>query len=168
MSITKNTKSLVDDIYKKLNSHIEKILIQDVAPKIIQEENNIIDLMVYQEYKPALYARRGEVGGLIDENNYSSTINSNDHSIELSVANQTMAHPWITVDSEDGSVVEKSVNAGEYLLPIIERGGKYDFPKAEYAYKKPIRATTVDILKSEKTVEETLKKKLKSRGWNIE
>ena len=163
----KSTKDQLDNIYKKLRKDVEQVLKKDVAQAIIDEECNIIDIMVYQEYTPTMYTRREENDGLIDKDNYKSSIVEKAHSIELNVENQTMANPWIY--DQNGNRY-KSRNANEYLLPIVENAGRYDFPETSgvYDFPKPIRETTVKVLKQDKTVEEILGKQLRDRGWDIE
>ena len=53
-----------------------------IAGKAREVMHDVIEKNVYEKYTPALYERRGELGGLLDDGNIFTTVSGNHISIE--------------------------------------------------------------------------------------
>lgn len=138
----------IKEALKKANRIIkEKVddaLDNEVAACVKAVEATVIDEVVYGVYTPAMYSRRGEYGGLGDQDNMEHIVKDG----ILEVRNETPADPG-------GTMNDSAVTTGKYLDLLIEYGhggpgGFYDFPKRGAAYMKgrPFTKTTGERIAS--------------------
>jgi hypothetical protein len=136
---------------KSLEAYLKnkiKSAIQDEVPRKVKQtmQENILR-EVYLKYSPKMYERRGNDGGLMDEENIIyNVLNSN--------------------TLEFMNVTKRNLNFNnEYLAPVIEfghreaqrrgyRGYSYPYPKYAYFYPRPfIKSTREDLYKNKIHVE---------------
>ena len=63
----------INDLFKRIEKDIQEVLINEVADTVKDEMKQAIDDTVYSTYEPEYYKRRGEQGGLLDEDNITVT-----------------------------------------------------------------------------------------------
>ena len=105
--VVKNLKELE----RELRTRIDYALLTDVTEVVTTVMLDHIERDVYDSYVPHEYVRRYDNGGLMDINNINSSIEGD----TLVVENNTMANPYIFVQSK----MVKSDNADQELAPII-------------------------------------------------
>ena len=152
-------KALEAELYKRVNKALENEVgeyVKDVMQTVIKRD-------VYDVYTPEMYHRRGEYGGLADQEN----INAIAEDGVLTVTNTTMAYPY--VDMEQNTL---SQNAGQLLAPIIESGDGYDYTKwAYYGYgnSRPfMHNTEIELSNSKWAIEAMLAEGLIRQGIEVE
>jgi hypothetical protein len=137
----------LSDLEKYIKGQIPEILKQDVAPEVIETMKEHIQTDVYDAYSPTAYVRRREDGGLLDDDNFSAEMVSED---TLKVKNTT-------TDSE---------NKYKDIVPIIEYGVGYTWEKSRIyqsqPYPRPFVRNTRQELK-EGRLKEIIAKSLKKR-----
>ena len=67
--MAKNEYDDIDDLVKDLENEISKEVALNVAEEMKDIMIEVIDEVVYNQYTPREYRRRGEIGGLSDKNN---------------------------------------------------------------------------------------------------
>lgn len=63
----------INDLFKRIERDIQETLVNEVADTVKDEIKQAIDDTVYSVYDPEYYKRRGEQGGLLDEDNITVT-----------------------------------------------------------------------------------------------
>lgn len=63
----------INDLFKRIEKDIQETLVNEVAEVVKDEMKQAIDDTVYSAYTPEYYKRRGEQGGLLDEDNITVT-----------------------------------------------------------------------------------------------
>ena len=152
-------KALEAELYKR----VDKALENEVGEYVKDVMQTVIKRDVYDVYTPKMYHRRGEYGGLADQEN----INTIAEDGVLTVTNTTMAYPYL--DMEQNTL---SQNAGQLLAPIIESGNGYDYSKwAYYGYGSPrpfMQNTEIELLNRKLLVEAMLGEGLIRQGIEVE
>lgn len=145
-------KNLVQ-LEKELNKRINNALNDDVVYETVK--NQMIATTyeeVYDVYSPKKYKRRGENGGLLDENNIVKTLNRKTHTLKLK--NITRGN-------------EKFTPTDGYLAGIIEKGQGYHY-KFDYNGKpRPFIQKTIENLKNNKLHIHALRIGLKNQNLNV-
>lgn len=163
MSLQSNLNKQISRTRLKLTNQLKNTILNNaVAKKVINKELDVIEANVYEAYQPSVYLRREADGGLKDSRNFTTRITGDSRNIQMYVMNTTKANPETT----NGT----SINANQFLLPIIEQGSPYDFPDKNKAYSQPrdVRHSTVEALQSTKQISATIKKELIAKGWKVE
>lgn len=150
-----------------LKTKIKDSLEHEVKSEIVETERRHIQTDVYDVYKPKMYKRRKDNGGLMDKENIIGTMISND---TLEIINNTPPNPY-------GTPQERvSVNKD---LPMLVEGGDgvggnnfYDFPSDEkdatYMFPRPFTANTIEELSQTKAHVKAFKEGLKRNGIETE
>ena len=153
----------LNNLIRQLQPKIDSVLGHEVAEAIKSEEIKSIEATVYDAYRPTMYDRRGDFGGLADPENIICEV----HNGELHVRNDTPPNPGGTRNNE-------RVTTGKHLAELIEhgharRGGVYDFPKygATYMGPRPFTQSTFDRLRQSKKHISALRTGLKKLGITI-
>ena len=63
----------INDLFKRIEKDVQEVLVNEVAETVKDEMKQAIDDTVYSTYEPEYYKRRGEQGGLLDEDNITVT-----------------------------------------------------------------------------------------------
>ena len=63
----------INDLFKRIEKDIQEVLVNEVTDTVKDEMKQAIDDTVYSAYEPEYYKRRGEQGGLLDEDNITIT-----------------------------------------------------------------------------------------------
>nr|DAQ68677.1 MAG TPA: type I neck protein [Caudoviricetes sp.] len=152
-------KELEAELYKRVDKALENGVgeyVKDVMQTVIKRD-------VYDVYTPEMYHRRGEYGGLADQENMNAIAEDG----VLTVTNTTMAYPYL--DMEQNTL---SQNAGQLLAPIIESGNGYDYTKwAYYGYGNPrpfMHNTEIELSNSKWAIEAMLAEGLIRQGIEVE
>lgn len=152
-------KALEAELYKR----VDKALENEVGEYVKDVMQTVIKRDVYDVYTPKMYHRRGEYGGLADQENMNTIAEDG----VLTVTNTTMAYPYL--DMEQNTL---SQNAGQLLAPIIESGNGYDYSKwAYYGYGSPrpfMQNTEIELLNRKLLVEAMLGEGLIRQGIEVE
>ena len=152
-------KALEAELYKR----VDKALENEVGEYVKDVMQTVIKRDVYDVYTPEMYHRRGEYGGLADQENMNAIAENG----VLTVTNTTMAYPY--VDMEQNTL---SQNAGQLLAPIIESGNGYDYSKwAYYGYGSPrpfMHNTEIELSNRKLLVETVLGEGLIRQGIEVE
>lgn len=152
-------KALEAELYKR----VDKALENEVGEYVKDVMQTVIKRDVYDVYTPEMYHRRGEYGGLADQENMNAIAEDG----VLTVTNTTMAYPY--VDMEQNTL---SQNAGQLLAPIIESGNGYDYSKwAYYGYGNPrpfMNNTEIELSNSKWAIEAMLAEGLIRQGIEVE
>ena len=143
-------KSL-DDVAKFLQPKINKALTKEVAQKVKEVEQKNIQTTVYDAYKPKMYIRRLEDGGLIDERNMVSTLLDDGL---LGVRNVTPPNPNYIHDALTSDSIDEAV----------ELGKEYDFYNPG---PRPFTKNTAQELRNSKEHVEAMRVGLKNQGLDV-
>ena len=152
-------KNLYDDINTLLNdikSDIEYVLMDEVLDTVKEIVLKHIEDDVYSVYKPSVYKRRGNSGGLSDPDNIVGTVKN----MELEVEN-------IASFNEDYG----SSNKGNELAELVNDGDRvggymYDYP-GSFNQPRPFIDNTIEEIENTNLVEDALSKGLKKRNYDI-
>lgn len=152
-------KNLYDDINMLLNdikSDIEYVLMDEVLDTVKEIVLKHIEDDVYSVYKPSVYKRRGNSGGLSDPDNIVGTVKN----MELEVEN-------IASFNEDYG----SSNKGNELAELVNDGDRvggymYDYP-GSFNQPRPFIDNTIEEIENTNLVEDALSKGLKKRNYDV-
>lgn len=152
-------KNLYDDINTLLNdikSDIEYVLMDEVLDTVKEIVLKHIEDDVYSVYKPSVYKRRGNSGGLSDPDNIVGTVKN----MELEVEN-------IASFNEDYG----SSNKGNELAELVNDGDRvggymYDYP-GSFNQPRPFIDNTIEEIENTNLVEDALSKGLKKRNYDV-
>lgn len=152
-------KNLYDDINTLLNdikSDIEDVLMDEVLDTIKEIELKHIEDDVYSVYKPSVYKRRGNSGGLSDPDNIVGSVKN----MELDVEN-------IASFNQDYG----SSNKGNGLAELVNNGDRvsgymYDYP-GSFNQPRPFLDNTIEEIENTNLVEDALSKGLKKRNYDV-
>lgn len=162
---------------KSIMKDIDDVLSKEVFKTIKEvEEKSIID-NVYEVYKPAIYERRGDEGGLGDPDNI--VMEETPKNGVLKVVNITEPNPYTNSESREWSIAEMDerrygVTTNKNLPELVEYGHgnpyEYDFPRPGRAYMKPRKFTeqTIGILDLLGEHIDSFKVGLKRHGYKVE
>ena len=139
-----NKFKTMDDMIKFLVKNSTQIMQEIIDEEIIPTMLEVIDEKVYRAYKPKVYERRYEHGGLADPTNFDSTIDIYDNTIEISVKN-------ITMPKDDSEYV--------FLDTIIVNGCK------NLPMKRDYYEATREVLRDE--LPNIITKKFKEHGIDV-
>lgn len=155
------------DLEKHLKKQIKDALASEVKSEVVETERRHIKKDVYEVYKPKMYKRRKDNGGLLDKENIVGTMISED---TLQVTNETPPNPY--------GVPQERVSVNKDLAMLVEMGDGaggnnfYDFPSDDEnsAYMNPrtFTANTIEELKNSKAHVTSLQKGLANRGIKTE
>ena len=152
-------KALEAELYKR----VDKALENEVGEYVKDVMQTVIKRDVYDVYTPEMYHRRGEYGGLADQENMNAIAENG----VLTVTNTTMAYPYVGMEQNT-----LSQNAGQLLAPIIESGNGYDYSKwAHYGYGNPrpfMHNTEIELSNSKWAIEAMLAEGLIRQGIEVE
>lgn len=155
----KSMKALKFYIESKIQNALQSSHLLQEIKKTMQE--NILK-EVYLVYSPKQYQRRGNSGGLIDENNITHDLVSKNRVEIYNVAKRNTAYA-------------NTKYTNMYLAPLIELGHEeakasgyqgYNYPRKNRAYYKPrpfVRATREELKRTKKHVK-AFKESLNSLG----
>lgn len=157
-------KNLYDDINTLLNdikSDIEDVLMDEVLDTVKEIVLKHIEDDVYSVYKPSVYKRRGNSGGLSDPDNIVGTIEGD---MQLVVESIT---PF---NEEYGGR-----NSGIGLAEMVNEGGNsehdYDYGfrsiEAPYSKPRPFLDNTIEEIENTNSVENTLANGLRKRKYDV-
>lgn len=152
-------KNLYDDINTLLNdikSDIEDVLMDEVLDTAKEIVLKHIEDDVYSVYKPSVYKRRGNSGGLSDPDNIVGTVKN----MELEIEN-------IASFNEDYG----SSNKGNELAELVNDGDRvgrymYDYP-GSFNQPRPFIDNTIEEIENTNLVEDALSKGLKKRNYDV-
>ena len=155
------------DLEKHLKKQIKDALASEVKSEVVETERRHIKKDVYEVYKPKMYKRRKDNGGLLDEENIVGTMISDD---TLQVTNETPANPY--------GIPQEQVTTDKNLAMLIEYGDGgaggnnfYDFPSEDdssYMNPRPFTANTIEELSQTKAHVKAFKEGLKRNGIETE
>lgn len=151
---------------KQLMSKIDDAMTKEVFEEVRDEESATIYAEVYKVYKPRIYRRRGEYGGLGDPYNIEiqggAAVGG-----KMAVVNMTEPNPG-------GGVSDALVTTGKNLPELVEYGDgykfySYDFPTMGAAFMgpRPFTAKTIEHLKTSRAHVNALKTGLKRQGVDV-
>ena len=130
-----------------LKSKINKSLIENVSPVVIETMNDSVDSIVYSEYSPVMYERRMDKGGLSDISIMDGELISDG---VLSVSN-----------GQPDNLVETVITGDGYIFhPWNGKRGAYEKPR-------DFISNTVETLKKTKRHVNALREGLKKQGINV-
>lgn len=153
-------------ISRQLAPKIDNALSKEVFEEVRDEEVATIENEVYGVYRPRIYRRRGEYGGLADPNN-----------IEIqggAAKGGKMAVVNVTDPNPGGCTSDAQVTTGKDLPQLVEHGDgykfyHYDFPSGgKYMQSRPFTAKTIENLKKSGAHVSALKASLKRQGVKVE
>lgn len=115
----------ISQLLKDLERDVQTKVAKKVVEKIKDIEQDTIQEVVYNQYNPKFYIRRGTDGGLMDRDNMEEEIKSSKGGIEISVTNKTKGNTHYSyaqgyTDGYIGDIIETGVGYG-YGLNIGER-----------------------------------------------
>lgn len=161
----------IKEALAKANKHlipkIDAAMTKEVFEEVRDEEVATIESVVYGVYKPRIYRRRGEYGGLADP--YNIEIKGGAASGgKMVVVNTTEPNPGGCMDNS-------FVTTGKDLPALVEYGDgykhyHYDFPKEGAAFMgpRPFTAKTIEHLKDSGAHVAAMKAGLKRQGVRVE
>lgn len=151
----------------QLMAKIDNAMTKEVFAEVQDEESATIYSEVYKVYKPKMYRRRGEYGGLGDPYNIEIKGGAA-HGGRLVVVNVTAPNPG-------GTLNDSRVTTGKNLPELVEYGDgykfyTYDFPKRDAVYMKPrpFTAKTIENLKKSRAHVTAMKVGLKRQKVDVE
>ena len=141
----------------QIEAKVNDALADEVATAVRKDEREAIIDKVYSAYNPVKYRRRAYYGGMLDPGNMEATV----------------VGGVLTVTNETPPAEGEGYTTGKYLDRLIEgghgNGGYYDFPgRGAYMKARPFTATTIDMLRSDKSHVAALKAGLQKRGLKVE
>ena len=148
----------------KLQPKIDDAMTKEVFEEVADEESATIYDEVYKVYKPKMYRRRGDNGGLGDP--YNIAIRGG------SAKNGKMAVVNLTDPNPDGCMSD-GVTTGKDLPALIEYGhgykwNYYDFPgKGKYMKPRPFTKKTIEHLKENGAHIDALRAGLRRQGIKV-
>ena len=152
------------DLEKYLQQQVNKSLEKNVTPVVKKIMIEQIEDTVYSAYSPSEYKRRGQDEGLADPENIGGVMVGN----TLEIINATAANPDIYIHG----VKYESINADDYLTPIIEYGQGYEFHSDDgdsgYEQPRPFIENSRETLRQTKVHVKALKKGLRESGIKVE
>lgn len=147
-----------------LKTKIKDSLEHEVKSEIVETERRHIQTDVYDVYKPKMYKRRKDNGGLMDKENIVGTMISND---TLEIVNNTPPNPY--------GIPQEQVTTDKNLAMLVEGGdgasGYFDFPSEDdnsYMSPRPFTANTIEELSQTKAHVKVFKEGLKRNGIETE
>lgn len=152
---------------KEIRKKIRQTLENDVYLEVVAVQKEHIQKDVYDKYNPIDYVRRGENGGLLDENNIKKYLNT--RSLSIIIVNETPPN-----DDPNSYSTPEAVTTNKNLPELVEygnnyKGYKYDFPnKGAFMKDRPFTTNTIEELKLTKSHIEAMRKGLILRGINAE
>lgn len=170
---------------KELSETIKKILLQSLqdedsftAEEIKLTESKMVESVVYNSYKPVVYSRRGEKGGLADTDNMKHSVRQEKNKVVLNVVNLTPQNNKFYNVKDDKYYQASNVTLKKDgdLARLVEGGHnnnglKYTFLKygdngveAPYMEPRPFQQQTIKELQSNGRHVEGLAKDLEKRG----
>lgn len=150
----------------QITTKIDDAMTKEVFEEVRDEEAAVIYEEVYKVYKPKIYRRRGEYGGLGDPYNIEIRGGAAQGG-KMIVVNTTQPNPA-------GCAPGASVTTGKDLPGLVEFGSgyryyQYDFPKkgAAYMRPRPFTAKTIENLRKSRAHVLALKEGLKRQGVDV-
>lgn len=137
----------IENILLKLAKDVTRIADKKITDEVKEVYREEVDHM-YDEYEPKEYMRRYYDNGFGDDNNWEIDVIPKNNGVELELINET-----------------KAVNSSLRLDKIIEEG-IYNW-KNVGVEERPVYQRSVDRLKSEQVVENTLKSELSKLGYKF-
>ena len=151
-----DVNKLVDNIFNNLNKDVVEALETDVTEIIEDTQTEVIFDKVYEDYKPVLYKRRYENDGIIDRENMNGNVVGNDGSnITYIFENDTKTNPYDDYYLRD-------INGTENLLDMYD-----EMTMGHLDHTINISQETLNELEKEDLINKTIKKSLKSKGYNV-
>lgn len=139
----------------RIKKDVKKTIENEVSNKIKETMKERIQEDVYDKYEPTQYVRRREDGGLLDDDNIKSKTISIKDNISLEITNETLSDSHL-----------------KRLDKVIEYGVGYEWEDSEIykmqPYPRPFINNTKEQIDNENIHIDTLKKSLKSKGYDIE
>ena len=149
----------ISELQRKLMDIVNSVMVNDVAPMVIDKAIEVGGKVVYDSYSPMVYVRRGlgEGDGLLGKDSYS-TENTSDGTIEVrSTADINPNFPPLPGYSVDS------------LAGLIEGGpGPRSFYKGSFRKPRPFITETIKELSESDECADALKKGLRKRGLIVE
>ena len=145
------TFSNIKDLRKYLEQNITSVLENEMSDTVKGSMAEAVDRTVYSTYRPKMYQRRQDRGGLSDKDNMTATVDGN----ILEVENNT------PLNNDHG--INRS---GKTLTEIVTSGENYMFSGAFEVPRDFIEETRRD-LKENDTVRKTMKTALQKRGLDV-
>lgn len=148
-----------------LMQKIDNAMTNEVFKEVQEEEAATIYEVVYKVYKPKMYRRRGEYGGMADPYNIEIKGGSAQGGIMI-VVNMTEPNPGGCVDND-------AVTTGKNLPELVEYGDgykfyRYDFPSGgRFMYARPFTAKTIEHLKESKAHIAAMRAGLRRQGIKV-
>ncbi|MBX4152349.1 hypothetical protein [Paenibacillus lautus] len=144
MTTVKNVKEL-EKVLQQLQSKINKVQLQNVAPVVKGVMKEKIEEEVYSVYDPTMYERDREHGGLLDEAN-----------MEVTMLNETTL-----------SVENIRSDNGRNVAEIVETGEGYDFEFMYNGIPRPFTEATREELRNTNEHIHAMYAGLKKQGINV-
>lgn len=139
----------------RIKKDVKKTIENEVSNKIKETMKQRVQEDVYDEYDPTQYIRRREDGGLLDDDNIKSKVKSKNNNLSLEITNETMSDSHL-----------------KRLDKVIEYGVGYEWEYSKIykmqPYPRPFISNTREQVTDENIHINTLKKSLKSKGYDIE
>lgn len=170
---------------KELKAELNKLLLETLksqnsltAEEIKIAESDMVEQEVYAKYKPSVYERRGEQGGLADIDNMKHFVREDKDKVVMSVKNLTPQNTKLlnlkrTDDSgqpEEYQASNITLKKDGYLAQLVEGGEgnnglRYLYNNGgQYLEPRPFQQRTIEELKSNKKHVRTLAYELKQKG----
>lgn len=154
--MARNEYDDVDDLVKDLENEISKEVALNVAEEMKDIMIEVIDEVVYNQYTPREYRRRGEIGGLSDKNNIKEDMKVIKNGIEISIENTTKGN--------DRYSNAYGYTSGE-ISDIIESGRGYGYGLNEVIGARPFQKTTQDYINYTDRIDKIVENTLTKKGW---
>jgi len=159
-------KEALQKANKQLMAKMDDAMTKEVFEEVRDEEAATIYSEVYKVYRPRIYRRRGEYGGMADPYNIE-IVGGAAKNGRMTVVNMTEPNPG-------GCLSDARITTGKNLPELIEYGDgykfyQYDFPSnGRYMMPRPFTAKTIEHLKDSGAHVTALKAGLKRQGVNVE
>lgn len=151
-----DVNKLVDNIFNNLNKDVVEALETDVTEIIEDTQTEVIFDKVYENYTPVVYKRRYENDGIIDrENMNGNVVGNNGTNITYIFENDTKTNPYDDYYLRD-------INGTENLLDMYD-----EMTMGHLDHTINISQETLNELEKEDLINKTIKKSLKSKGYNV-
>jgi hypothetical protein len=152
----KNTYDDEDELFNDIRKDINDVLVKEVMDEIKMIEEYYIRHDVIQAYSPTIYKRRFQ-GGIDDESNIQGRL-IND--MELEADNVTPFNGGYGTHNR-GLGLADLINEGD------GGGGHYYDYAGEFNRARPFLDHTIDDIENTDTIDITLEKALKKRGYDL-
>ena len=132
----------INDLFKRIEKDIQETLVNEVADTVKDEMKQAIDDTVYSTYEPEYYKRRGEQGGLLDEDNITVT----------ELENGILLRNTAPLDNDDAAYDLDHI--------VIDGSGNQPFPR-------DFIEETKERLEDNKAHVEAMVQGLKKKGYDV-